>query len=771
MLGLTNGERNWAGSRQLLRRLRDVMAGVGSIQEKLDRIVRMIADDMVAEVCSIYVLRPGRILELAASEGLLPESVHHTRLAVGEGLIGVIAAQERHLALADAQAHPDFAYRPETGEEAYKSLAGVPIMRGGVQGVLAIQNVTPRDYTDEEIEALETVAMVVAELVVDENGVAYRLHAGEPVSADATLQLSGQKLAPGLAMGKVVLHEKRIAITRVVAEDPGVELERLAEAVSQMHRSLDTMLENYGTGAGGEHVDILRAYRMIAEDRGWLGRTREAIRSGLTAEAAVAKVQNDTRARMNQIADPYIRERLQDLTNLAYRLMEHLTGSVAPATDDAETPEDIILVARNMGPAELLEFDRSRLRGLVLEEGSETAHVTIVARALEIPLVGQVEGILNRSEPLDTIAIDGDNGEIFLRPDESLKRAFIGNMELQARQRAAYADTRYLPAETRDGQRISLNLNAGLVLDLAHLEESGADGVGLYRTELPFMMRPRYPDFDTQLALYTDIFDQAGGRPVVFRTLDIGGDKLITAIPTAGDEENPALGWRALRIGLDQPKILRDQLQALIVAARGRPLSIMFPMVTEVSEFDGARTLLDNVVAEIRAAGGLVPETLAVGAMLEVPALLFQLRALLARVDFLSVGSNDLAQFVFASDRGSPRMHGRYDVLSPSFLKVLREIARQCDEAHIPLNLCGEMAGNTLEAMALVGLGFRSLSMRPGSVGATRLMIRSLDAAALQAELEPALDLPDHSLRGALARFAENNGVEVSLRNVTREYA
>lgn len=770
MLNLTSNEPNWAGARNLLRRLRDVMAGDGTTQVRLDRIVRIIADSMIAEVCSIYVLRPGRMLELAASEGLLPESIHRTRLAFGEGLIGVIAAQARHLSLADAQSHPDFAYRPETGEEAYTSLMGVPVMRGGrVQGVLAVQNVSPRTYTDEEIEALETVAMVVAELVADPDGTFGAPNAGGQGPSGPALQLSGQKLAPGLALGQVVLHEKQISINRMVAEDPVAELERLATAVSQMHRSLDTMLESYGRGDEGDHVDILRAYRMIAEDRGWLGRTREAIRSGLTAEAAVAKIQNDTRSRMNQVADPYIRERLQDLTNLAYRLIEHLSGGGA-GNDDA-LPEKIILVARNMGPAELLDYDRSRLCGLVLEEGSETAHVTIVARALEIPLVGQVDGILNRVEPGVTIAMDGDNGEVFLRPDDNFRATFLGNMSLLESRRAAYADTRHLPAETRDGKLVSLNFNAGLLLDLAHLADSGADGVGLYRTELPFMMRPRYPDFETQLALYRDIYDQAAGRPITFRTLDIGGDKLMAAMPSMGEEENPALGWRALRIGLDQPRMLRDQLRALIVAANGRPLRVMFPMVTEISEFDAAKDILLAVMTEVEATGGAAPASLAVGTMLEVPALLFQLKALLSRVDFLSVGSNDLSQFVFASDRGNPRLSGRYDVLAPAFLKVLREIAQQCNAAKVPFSLCGEMAGNPLDAMALIGLGYRSLSMQPGSVGAVRMMIRSLDASLLRAELDAALDLPDHSLRSALTRFAADHGVDISLRGSARVFA
>ncbi|MCK6453138.1 MAG: GAF domain-containing protein, partial [Alphaproteobacteria bacterium] len=371
----------WGGiPRQLLRRLRDIMAGAGSAQERLDRIVKIIAAEMVAEVCSAYVRRAGDVLELCATEGLRAESVHRTTLRIGEGLVGVIAAQARPLALADAQSHPNFAYRPETGEEIYHSLMGVPILREGrVLGVLVVQNRTQRQYTEEEIEALETIAMILAELAASGELVS-RVPAGPLQGPSMPLRLTGVRICAGVALGRAVLHQPSVAIKRVVAEDPETELKRLREAVAGLHDALDRMMAAADLASAGEHRDVLEAYRMFAEDRGWLGRIREAIRSGLTAEAAVQKVQNDTRVRMNQVEDEYLRERLHDLEDLNNRLLMHLAGGGGAAPPE-ELPDDAVLIAHGMGPAELLDYDRRKLRGLVLEEGSPTAHVAIVARA------------------------------------------------------------------------------------------------------------------------------------------------------------------------------------------------------------------------------------------------------------------------------------------------------------------------------------------------------------------------------------------------------
>jgi len=751
---------NWVGSRLLLRRLRDVMAGGGEAQQRLDQVVGIIARDMVAEVCSIYLLRPGDILELFATEGLLKTAVHRTRLRVGEGLVGDVAAHARPLALSDAQAHPQFAYRPETGEEIYHSFLGVPILRGGrVRGVVVVQNQSRRSYTEEEVETLETVAMVLAELVASGEIVPPDEASAVDGIALKPLRLEGVRLNGGLAMGKAHIHERRTTISNVVAENVEDEIRRFDAAVQAMHKTLDEMFEEVGSHRGGEeHMEVLAAYRMFAEDRGWLARIREGIKTGLAADAAVAKALNDTRARMAQISDPYIRERILDLEDLAYRLLQHLDDRDRDASRRRRGAGDTVLVARSLGPAELLDYDRKSLKAVVLEEGSATSHVAIVARALGIPVVGHVTGLLDKVEAGDGILVDGDNGVLVVRPGDDLRQTFAESMTMRAERLAHYAASRDLPAVTKDGVEVSLNLNAGLLLDLPHLRDTGADGIGLYRTEILFMMRAELPGVDEQTQLYGRVLHKAAGRRVVFRTLDAGGDKLLPYL-SGMHEENPAMGWRAIRMGLDRPFMLRQQLRALIRAAAGRRLDVMFPMVAEVAEFDAARRILDLELIRAERRGERVPETLSVGCMLEVPSLLFQMPRLLERLDFLAVGSNDLLQFLFAADRGNVAVSGRYDILSPGALAMLREIVRCCRSAAVPVSVCGEMAGQQLEAMALVGIGFRSLSMAGSSIGPARLMIRSLDVAGLADFVDTLVGGSAHSVRTALRNYARDHAV------------
>jgi phosphotransferase system enzyme I (PtsP) len=744
-------------SRRLLARLRDVMAGGGTAEERLGKVVKLIAADMVAEVCSCYAMRAGEVLELFATEGLKKDAVHKTRLRVGEGLVGDIAAHARPLALADAQSHPNFAYRPETGEEIFHSLMGVPIIRGGrVIGVVVVQNRTMRHYTDEEIETLETVAMVLAELLV--SGELVNREELVPVDGNALLplRLEGIRLNGGVGMGIAVLHQPRITIRRLVAEDPDVEMERLKAGLAAIKNALDELFSRPEM-RDGEHRDVLETYRMFTEDKGWLGRIGEAIRTGLTAEAAVQKVHEDMRARMSQITDPYLRERLHDFEDIANRLLQHLSAG-EEAVPRGELPADAILIARTMGPMELFDYDPKRLRGLVLEEGSPTMHVAIVARALDIPVVGRCKEVLDKVEALDVVIADGDNAQIFIRPSEDIRDIF-GEALKQRQQRAAhYAKLRDLPAVTREGVAINLMMNAGLLLDLQHLQDSGADGIGLYRTELPFMARSSLPDVAAQTLLYKKILDQAAGKPVVFRTLDVGGDKVLPYW-NPYDEDNPALGWRSIRITLDRPAVMRHQLRALLRAAVGRELRVMFPMIAEVAELVQARRILALEVEHERAAGHPLPDAIKVGTMLEVPALAFQMDALLPLVDFISIGSNDLAQFLFAVDRGNPRIAERYDPLAPSMLSFIREIAAKCDAAGVPLSVCGEMAGRPLEAMALIACGVRTLSVSSPSIGPVKTMIRSLAVVPVRAYLDGILKLPDRSLRDKLKSFAIDHGV------------
>ena len=750
------------GPRILLRRLREVMAEPESAQKRLDKIVVLIASNMVAEVCSVYLVNRQRELELSATEGLKPSAVHNTRLKIGEGLIGDIAEHARPLNLADAQSHPGFAYRPETGEEIYKSLMGVPILRSGkVVGVLAVQNRTKRHYTEEEVEALQTVAMVLAEVVAAAELVDPQAYATPDLAREVPYYIQATAFCEGIALGHAVLHEPRVHVTKLIAEDTEVELKRLEQSVYALRGSIDDMLETADLSHAGEHREVLQAYRMFANDRGWLKRMLEAVRTGLTAEAAVERVQNDTRARLQRAADPYIRDRLHDFDDLANRLLRQLTG-VTLASLSANLPNDAIVIARNMGPAELLDYDKTRLRGLVLEEGAANAHVSIVARAFGIATVGRADDILDHIEPGDAIIVDGDTGEVYLRPSQEVIASYSEKARFRARKQEQYKAIRNEPAITCDGQRVSLYVNAGLQVDLPHLEESGAEGIGLFRTELQFMIASTLPSLRDQIELYSAVLDVAGDTPVVFRTLDIGGDKMLPYMNFAAlKEENPALGWRAIRISLDRPGLLRHQVRALLTAAAGRSLRIMFPMIAEVAEFQRARALVDKEMARLDQFGKEKPALLEIGTMLEVPSLAWQLDTLLPLVDFVSVGSNDLLQFLFASDRGNARVAGRYDFLSPAVLSFLKHIVAKCHRHETPLTLCGEMSGKPLEAMALLGLGFRRISMSPAAVGPVKMMVRSLDTGKLEAFMDGLLDLPDRSVRERLAGFAEAHGVLV----------
>lgn len=748
-----------AGPRILLRRLRELSAESLDPQDRLDRIVMQIARNMVAEVCSVYVLRADGVLELYATEGLNKESVHLAQLKMGEGLVGTIAASAQPLNLSDAQAHPAFAYLPETGEELYHSFLGVPILRAGrALGVLVVQNRAQRHYSDDEVEALETIAMILAEMVA--SGELKKLtKPGQELDLSRPVTIDGDAYGDGIGLGYVVLHDPRVVVTNLLNDDVELELDRLNEALGSLRIHIDDMLSRREVSMEGEHRAVLEAYRMFAHDRGWVRKLEEAIRNGLTAEAAVERVQSETRARMMRLTDPYLRERMHDFDDLANRLLRQLSGYGAHAAGDG-FPADAIVVARAMGAAELLDYPRSNLRGLVLEEGAITSHVVIVARAMGIPVVGQAEGAVGLAEKGDAIIIDGEDGKVHLRPAQDVQKAYEEKARFRARRQEQFRALRAVEPVTRDGRRISLNMNAGLLVDLPQLGESGAEGIGLFRTELQFMIASTMPRGEEQEAFYRSVIKQAAGRPVTFRTLDIGSDKVVPYFQ-AVKEENPALGWRAIRLALDRPGLLRTQLRALLKAACGTELKIMLPMVTEVDELKGVRALLQKEVQHLSKFGHPLPNKLQYGAMLEVPALMWQLDELMAEADFVSVGSNDLFQFAMAVDRGNARVSDRFDILGRPFLRILRDIVRAGVRNKTPVTLCGEMAGKPLSAMALLGLGFRSVSMSPASIGPVKAMLLGLDAGELGRVMDEALDdkAPAMPMREILKRFAESNNI------------
>lgn len=742
-----------------LRKIRDVMASPDSPQMRLDQLVKVIASEFLSEVCSIYLLRAGDVLELFASEGLNANAVHLTRLQVGEGLVGEIALTAEPLNLAQAEKHPKFAYRPETGEEQYHGFVGVPILRGEqVVGVLVVQSREARHYTNDQIELLQTVAMVLAELI----GSGEVIDTAEVKKASGrgvtSMHVTGTRLAPGLVQMPAILHRPRIKITAYVAESPSREKERLAVALQGLQNSIDEVIRQAQFKEGEAQREIFEAYRLFAHDKGWVNRIIQAIDHGLTAEAAVQHVQEQLHARMSQVSSQYLRERVKDLEELSGRLLQHLAGTAGK--QDHRLPPEFVVVAHNIGPVELLEYGRKCVKGLVLEEGSPTAHIIIIARAMDIPVVGKIKNAMELVQEGDQVIVDGDLGELYIRPTYDVEQSVQEHMA-QYRARAAYYDTlKGQPSVTKDGTRISLNINAGLFVDVKRVQEKDVDGIGLYRTELPYMLAVNFPDVETQRKTYAKVMRQTGSKKVVFRTFDVGGDKPLPYFQI-GDEENPAMGWRATRIGIDRPSILRRQCRALIGAASGRRLDVMFPFLASVAEFDEAKALFDREMERARKHGQTLPSQVRLGAMIEIPSILWQIEELAERVDFLSIGSNDLIQFLFASDRGNQRLADRYDVLSPVVLQVFRNLAKQCEAAGTELSFCGELARKPLEAMALIGLGIRSLSLSASGLGPVKAMVRSVDLRELTEYMDYLCRLSDRSVRERLAHYARDHGIEI----------
>jgi len=753
-----------ASAREILTRLHDVMASRAAAQGKLNSVVNIIGEALNSEVCSIYLLREG-VLELFATRGLAQEAVHVTKLAMGEGLTGTIAANVETLNLDEAAAHPDFAYRPETGEDRFHSYAGVPIIRKErAVGVLAVQHAEPRKYDEVEIEALQTVAMVLSELIANAGLIDPAGGGGTTrLQSTGTARVPGFKLVEGMAAGAAVFHQPRIIIEHTVAEDIEAERHRVYAAFDKMREQIDRMTSQAEFGGGGEHEEVLETYKMFAYDEGWSRRINEAIDSGLTAEAAIERVQQRTRMRMRQIDDPLLRDRMHDLEDLSNRLLRIVSGQLGTAAQ-LGLRQDSILIARNLGPAELLEYDRRRLKGVVLEEGSLTAHVTIVARAMGVPVLGRVKDIRRLIAEGDRLLVDVTEDTLIIRPTAAMDEAFEAKLLVTQKRRAAFAALKSEAPVTKDGHRLAVMVNAGLRDDVAALDLTGADGIGLFRTEFQFLVSATLPQRDSQRRLYKDVLDAAGERPVTFRTVDIGGDKALPYLDhdENGDEENPAMGWRALRLALDREGLMKVQARALLEAAAGRTLNVMFPMVSEPWEFDQARALFESQRAWLDARGHKLPIQIRYGAMLEVPALAEVLDILLPNLDFLSVGTNDLTQFLFAADRAHPKLAVRYDWLSPSILRFLRRVTREADVAGVPLAVCGEMGGRPLEAMALIGLGIERLSITPAAVGPIKAMVRSLDRPALIEAMADMLARPPQDMRAALEQWADDHGVELA---------
>ena len=742
----------------ILRQLRTITESQDTLPVKLESIVKLIAEQMGADAASFYIAVDGRRLELFASYGLNPEAQHRVSFRFGEGLTGEVAQNNRTLNVADAWSHPKFAHKPDLGEEQYKSFLGVPLIRWSRSiGVLSVQTREIREFSSLDVEILETVAMVLSEIVSSDEMAELKKGLSKGNNLNEREKLKGISLSKGYGLGVCVVHRRRQAVTKIFAEDKEKELHRLELAYGQMNADLDEKFASTKLGIG-EHVEILDAYRMFARDKGWYKKITDNIHSGLTAEAAVERAYEDMWNRLSGTSDSYLKERLHDLRDVADRLQSYLSGDYGSIK--GVNADDLIVVAQTMGPADLMDYDYSKIRGLIIEDGTPTMHVAIVAKALNIPVVAKIRGIFEEAKTGELIAVDGTDGYVYMHPSAVVQEKFKAKIAEKDRLQAKLAELKELPAQTKDGVKVNLYLNVGLAFDLDYIETTNCDGIGLYRTEIPFMASDVMPDVERQMGYYKELMDKAGDKKVIFRSLDVGSDKLLPYWGNVG-EENPAIGWRSIRITLDRRAILRKQVRAFLRAAAGKELNVMFPMVANLSEFEEAReTLLIELEREKRR-GENVPAKVNVGLMIEVPSVIFQLDAILKQADFISVGTNDLAQFIFACDRGNPRLTERYDVLSAPFLSMMGEIVRKADAAGVYCSVCGEMASNPIEAMALIGLGYRNLSMSGSSFGRVKSMVRTMNAEDVEDYVHTLLKSQKRTLRPQLISYAYDHGIEI----------
>ncbi len=756
----------------LMRHMHDIVAHEATAQERLDDLTRLIAAHVDADVCSIYLRLPNDELELYASEGLNREAVHKTRLRWGEGLVGQVGETLRPLVTADAPLHPAFSYRPETGEDPLHSFLGVPLIRSGkALGVLVLQNTRSRRYGDGEVEAAQAVALLLAEIAAS----------GELFDETTTRDVGevlrrpdhavGVGVATGVAIGVVAFHEAPTPSHKVFSSDTGAELQRLEEALQELRESIDKMLQ--GSTFDSPHIgaaprEVLEAYRLFAHDKGWGDRLRAAVVTGLTAESAVEQVRNQNRKRMEEARDPYLRERMHDLDDLAYRLLRHLSGDPVLS---GKLPPNAVIFARMIGPADLLEYDHTALKALVVAEASATSHVAIVARALNLPLVTDIADVLTLAEEGDVVIVDGDVGDVHIRPTADVVSSYEQKKALQSEQRAAYLKEKDLPIVTQDGVSIDLLMNAGLTVDMTHLASTGAGGVGLFRTELQFLIGHQLPRVSAQQKLYNEILDLSAGQPVVFRTADLGSDKTADYMERP-QEQNPAMGWRGLRMAMDRPGFLRPQLRALLGAGVGRDLYVMFPMVTLAEEMTFARELLEREIELRKRHDQRVPKSIHIGAMIETPAAAWRVQQLAGACDFLSIGGNDLAQFYFAADRETENVNRRYDVLDAGFLSFVKRIVDGAAAQNTPLSYCGEQVVDPIVAAAMIGIGLRRFSVSASAIGPLRRLIRNCDADDLSTWIAQRLDgvgrggtsagiSPEGGVRRDLSLYLRQKGVPV----------
>jgi len=705
----------------MLSSLRTIVQEVNSarsLSEVLAIIVKEVRDAMSAGVCSVYLFdESDQNYVLMATEGLRQESIGKVRMAMREGLVGLVAAKEEPLNLQDADQHPNFAYFEETGEAPFHSFLGVPIIHHRkVLGVLVLQQETRRRFASEEEAFVVTVCAQLSGAIAhaEATGALRQLaSAGRGKSKEAVFP--GIPSSSGVGIGRVVLVTSSSDLKMVperLTDNPSAEVKLFREALKATKRDM----RNLGNGLSGklsaEEFALFEVYIRLLDDRVLINEVISAIKLGQAAPSAWSTVILKHVRTFQKMDDPYLRERAADVNDLGVRVLEYLQ---AKDKDRAPMPRRIVLVGEDLSATALADIPVHRLVGIISLKGSSNSHMAIVGRALGIPTVmGAINLPWVELEGQELI-VDGSTGDVISRATRSVRRHYVQRQREEKLFNKDLEKLRDIPCHTPDGIRFSLWVNTGLRQDTARSLKSGAEAVGLFRTEIPFLMRTSFPTEDEQIEIYREQLSDFAPRPVTMRTLDIGGDKDLPYFPI--EEENPFLGWRGIRISLDHPEIFLVQIRAMLRASEGiNNLRIMLPMISNVPELDRALQLIERAYQELTQEEGYTIKRPLIGAMIEVPAAVYQVKEIGRRVDFMSVGTNDLTQYLLAVDRNNPRVADLYHTLHPSVLRALKQIYDQASSVNCQLSICGEMAGDPLSTVILLGLGYETFSMSASSL-------------------------------------------------------
>ncbi len=734
-----------------------IIATSHDLQDTLESIVRVVAERMQTEVCSLYIYDPrAHELTLWATEGLTRASVGKVRMRIDEGLSGLVFERREPVMVVDALAHPRYKYFPETGEERYHSFLGVPVIeRKKAVGVLVVQTLRRRRFGADELRLLKAIAAQVGGIIgqarlsetlktKEEERVEYRQRmmeaigrlrayeekeGAEPEKTEDRLRVArlvGMGAAPGFGMGTAHVLRPTVSFEHVEElrnEDPAVEWERFQKALGQSIAEVDRLKSRMSERMPDLDATLFDAHRMMLEDKSFIERVRAFVEEGFAAETALQFTVEEYVAAFGKMSDRYLRERATDVRDIGHRLLRNLLGV---EEFSHRLPQEGILVADELTLSDLAAIEPERLRGIALATGGVTSHASILARSFEIPTVVGVDHLLEAVQEGVFVIVDGNSGAVYVQPSKDV----IGEYERLDREYRAFnrelEALHDLPAETRDGHRVILDANIGLMGDLTFAHRHGAEGVGLYRTEFPFLTYRDFPDEDEQVALYQKVIEQTHSKRVTIRSLDLGADKYPSYLRLA-KEENPFLGWRSIRISLDMPDLFKVQLRAILRASVHGSVKLLFPMISSVQEVWRAREILDEARDELRHEGVAFDEEMPVGIMIEVPSAVFQAEELIREVDFFSLGTNDLIQYLLAVDRNNRKVASLYEPLHPAVLRAIAAATAAARAADKPISICGEMASDPISALVLIGLGIEQFSMGSFFIPAIKRLVRSVD--------------------------------------------